>query len=119
MNDGLIQSVLGATMTALVAGIAGLFVRLRTLEGDHKAAKVRIGKIESADRGDELKEELRKIEKEIHSVRLCVSEQYIRRDDWVPTASMILRSLEKQRELLARHDERLKHFTKAEKKSDA
>ncbi|MDE0714017.1 MAG: hypothetical protein OXI10_03980, partial [Gammaproteobacteria bacterium] len=95
---------------------AGLFVRLRKLESQQEKADTRIENVEDREGISELKKEVKAVNAELKKLHLCLLENYIRREDWIPTASKILGSLEKQRELLARHDERLKHYTGADKK---
>lgn len=107
----MIQSLLGVIMAAVVGAVAGLFVRMRKLESRQEKDETRLGHIEDRDDIAELKEDIKGINKELKQLHLCLLENYIRREDWVPTASLILKSMEKQRTLLARHDERLKLLT--------
>ena len=103
MEENLVDAILGAIVTAVVAGIGGLFVRLRNLEGNHKETASRVKTLEKNDP----KASIEDLKKEVQNLRLCMSDSYIRRDDWVPTMSKILGAMEKQGEMLARHDERI------------
>lgn len=117
MEENLIESVLGAVIAAVIAGVGGLFVRMRRLESRQARSETEIKGLESYE-GEDLEEtksirgDIASIQKEMHEIRLCMSDQYMKRDDFVATSSLILKSLEKQRELLARHDERLKCFSR-------
>ncbi len=101
-----VRALIGVVVTALCggAGIAGLFVRLRNLEAKRAAADVRIGALENRDNGTA---QLQEIQKELHQMHLCMVQNYISREDFVPMASKVLGALERQGQLVARLEERL------------
>lgn len=95
----------GAVM-AVIGAIVGLFVRVRNLEAKRAAADVRLEDLDKHETADmkshsDLKEEL-------HELRLCLERNFVRRDDWVPHTTQVLRALESQGTQLARLEERLK-----------
>ena len=97
-----------AIAAVIVGGIGGIFVRLfvrvRTIERDRKAADVRL---ENLEKDSTSAGELRAIRKELHDMRLCMVGNYISREDFVPMASKVLGALERQGAMVARLEGRL------------
>ena len=112
----ILQTIIAAVLSAVVGGISVMFVRVRKLEVVHESERVRLDNVSKrVVDNSEMRKEIKAIDQKIGDLHLCLVHNYIHRDDWTPTASMILKSLEKQREILARHDERMKILTKPNK----
>lgn len=106
MSDGIIEITLAAVLSLVGAGTLNLLGRIRKMETN----QVRIVKVlETIEARDS---EISKIRECQHSMRMDMAGKFLTREDWVPTASRILGELEKQREMLSRHDERMKQLTK-------
>ena len=101
MNDNIVEIILAAVITIVSGSVANLFSRIRRIETNQTRV---IEAIESLNVG-RVEDDLRRIEKEI-------ARNMLSREDWVAAASRILGELEKQRVLLAKHDERLKYLIK-------
>lgn len=108
---------LRAAIASTVAGIAGVFMRLRTLESRRAANEVRLDTLEKAkppDLHDDLKAidtRLTQLERDLANLRVLIARDYISREDWVPLTSRILSMLEDHSRLLARLDERSRQIT--------
>ena len=83
---------------------ARLFVRVRGLEQTDSAHDTKLEVIDA-----EIKS-IKDISERITFIHTNLEIERVRREDWVPTMSKIIGSLERQSETLARMDERLKQM---------
>ena len=94
---------------AVVAGIVGLFARVRSLERRRERADERLHNLEGRDTGAAAIAELRR---EFQNLQLCLERNFVRREDWVTHTSRVLGALESQGKQLARLEERLAAMTR-------
>lgn len=104
MSGSLLVAIFGSIAAGIVAAVGGLFLRLRTLEARRAAADVRLEALEERDTG---LGELQGMREELHKMRLCMAESYLRREDFVPVSSRVLGALERQGLAIARLEARL------------
>ena len=83
---------------------ARLFVRVRGLEQTDIAHSAKLEAIDKDLR------EIKDLSERIAFIHTNLEIERVRREDWVPTMSKIVGSLERQNETLARMDERLIHM---------
>ena len=99
--DPVLVAVFGAIAAVIATGVGGLFIRMRSLEGLRKAADVRLGELEDkARKADEL-------DKKVGELRVCIAENYVRREDYVPALSLIGSKIDSMAQMLTRVDTRL------------
>ena len=99
-----LAEALAAVVALLITALFGLFRRVRGLEESRASRDEKITAI------DQKLDELIAKSKRIDSLRTDMEIERVRREDWVPTMSKIVGSLERQNETLARMDERLIHI---------
>ena len=83
-----------------VAGVAGIFFRVRTNEKALVRLETRMEHLPAGD-GGALAAKVDTLERALADLRLHVAEHYISREDWVPTASRVLGVLEEHTAMLA------------------
>ena len=91
-------------VAALVTACVGLFVRMRGVEKQTALNNQRIEAVEGQE--DTGAAEVTKLRQEIHDLQLCISRNYISREDWVPHTSRVIGALERLGESVARLEER-------------
>ena len=94
LGQWLVKGVISTVLVSLGFVMRGLFGRMR--EAEAKLAKIE-------DRPDLTRE----IDAKIADIRLCMAENYVRRDDHVTTNSRIIGLLEDHGVALARLEERI------------
>ena len=109
-----------AAVVILLGGLAlalqrlGL-IRTRAVRPDNERThlEARVAALEEVAR------RVDRLEREFQEHRLCVAENYVRRDDWVPMTSRVIGMLEDHTQMLARLDERTRSTgTRGEARED-
>lgn len=97
----IVDAAIAGTVSAVVAGCAALFVRLRRLEARQDVDDARNASLSEAVG------ELQEMRKELHQLHVDMVRTYVSREEWVPSQSRILGALERQGESLARLEGRM------------
>ncbi len=93
-----VEWVARAVVVATVGAVTTLFVRLRRVEAENAVIEETVRQIAGSNVGEEL-----------HKLRLCIAESYVRRDDYVQQLSLIQSKLDSLGTLVARVDERTRN----------
>lgn len=102
----LIEGAVLAALGLIGAAIGRMFIRLRQVEARNAADNQRIASLEK-NLG-----QIPQLLDAVHKIRLCIAENYVRRDDYVQQVSMVLTKLDALATTVARVDERTKHWEK-------